>query len=234
MSKQIQKYIANQLSIEEKINLETRIKEDVDVRKAYQEHLDIHNSIVLQEKNSLKSRLGDLHQKQKTKQRMKVVGVILFLLFVSSIAFYWWNNRKKDPLPMREIATIYPNVIHPVTRSNPSDIYNQAFWYYEAEQYEDAAEQFKLLLVENREEDLRFYYAMSLFNAQQFSKAQIELEQLGSSSLKQFDSEVKWYLVLIYFANGQRQKSKTLAEQLQKTVPDFKKNEVRSLLQLLE
>lgn len=234
LNKQIQKYIANQLSIEEKNNLEVRIKEDVVIRKAYQEHLVIHNVIVEQEKKSLKSELGKLHQRQKRKQRGRVLGFVLFILFIASLTFYWWYNRNQDILPIREIAEVYPNVIHPVTRSNSGDIYNQAFWYYEAQQYENAAQQFKVLLENNKDEGVQFYYAMSLFNAKQFSAAQTELELLELTPPKQFDSEVKWYLALTYFENAQQEKAKALILKLQKTKPNFKKDEIRSLLLLME
>lgn len=235
LSKQIQNYITNRLSKEEKLSFESKLANDTEVQNEYQEHLAIQESIAQHERGLLKANLRNLRQQQQKNQTAKKLFLFLILLaLLSSFAYYWWSNQVTQSMPVQELAEAYPNVIHPVTRSNPDDQYNQAFWYYEAEQYATAADQFAFLLENQKEEGLQFYYAMSLFNSGQYSLAQKELEVLNELQSKEFSSEIKWYLGLTYHQTNQQQKATEILLTLQKIDPAFQIDKVNALLQRLE
>ncbi len=229
LDKQIQEYIAGQLSTEERADLESAILADPAVRSEYESHLALHRGIAQQERSLLKTNLEQVRRRQLQRRTWLILGIAVLLVLLGGLLYSWWNA--KTPEPSQYLAEAYPNVVHPVTRTNPTESYNQAFWYYEAAQYTEAAQQFALLLESNQDDALQFYYAMSLFNSQQYALARPTLEALESAGTTEFLPEVRWYLALVYYQNNNLEQAKAVLQRLQASGAAFKQEEARLLLE---
>lgn len=233
--KLIQKQLSNQLTNTEQVTFDQLLASDSNFKKTYESHLDIHRGIHEHERIALKSQLQSLHQKQSKRNSYLVFGLIIIAAILSLLAaFFLWNKKPSSEAIFAQYATVYPNTYAPVTRDAKTDKQMLAFQFYESENFTAATPAFQELLESKNNSDLRFYYAMSLFNTENLEHAKQELQQVISSADTQFATQAKWYLALIYLRKNQLSDCRFLLEELQIGSDDYKKEEIKALLEQLD
>ena len=167
-------------------------------------------------------------------QKLAMAAGFLLLLFVGT---YYFDHIANSP---RQISQQYfkPYLTLDAERGQNSDAANlsimeKAYLYYGAEQWDNASEQFELLLHENYDPAHAFFLANAYLANKQYSKAIPLLEKLHTEN-SEFSLRAQWYLSLAYLQSGNIEKAKTLLQEINnnQSAPSYKERAAKILEQL--
>lgn len=231
----IRGHFKNTLTADEQLQLEQLLQEDAAFKTLFEEHQDMHFAFLESEKQALKQHLQALSAKapiteneearpsaenppskpttgdgrvvamkwyQQNWLKYAIASVFVIGLFV----LFMPKNQNADLYTTYFEA--YPNVEAPVIRNSDGNI--DAFLHYENQDYANAIAAFELLLAEENNPNIRFYFAMSLMNAGQLSAAKKELDALQQLPFD-YQAEALWYNALIAL---ERQDNATVIQNL--------------------
>lgn len=227
----IHKYFKNSLSENEEITFNTLLNEDKDFQKSFKEHQSLHRAFEINEAERLKQKLKqlDINDDKKIKKLNNnrwLFSIAASVLIIVGISFYL--NYFNTSLYEKYFET-YPNVYQPVIRGSSSQ---SPFVYYENGDFSQAEKEFEILLNSEDNPNLRFYYALSLLNQNQYEKANIEFEKLKSQDFE-FLPEVYWYFALSQLQLDNSTKAKELLKFMNEKNWNFKKTERKEILEKL-
>jgi len=137
-------------------------------------------------------------------------GILLTLTFL----FLFNRSESPEELFTRNFEP-YPNVFEPTQRGNnqAADKRATAFALYEQKNYEGAAALFNELLSEKKEPEI----LLLLGNANLVLNHDEEAKNNFLTLIRDFDGldeQAKWFLSLVYLKSGEREKAKTIWEEL--------------------
>ena len=236
----IQRYFKNLLSDSEQKKFAYLKKTDASFVEPIKRYADLQAVIKADEKNNLKKRLQQLEVQTitptKSKYRFWKISIAASITLAIGISSYllWVNTKAPTDLYATYFAP-YPNVVHPVVRSEQTanDIAGIAFLTYENGEYIRAKKSFEQLLKIDNSLDNQFYLAMTLLNKGEETEALQQLELLAQSETK-FLPQVYWYKSLIYLRRGDTANARKNLKQLQALKADYKKKEISLLLNQLQ
>lgn len=221
------------LSSEEETIFEQLIQSDHSFSEAYQDHKDIHLMIKASEKEAIKQQLNQIEkhiQKRSVKKLWYsisgIAAVIVFCLLCNP-----FQNASQEDLYNQYFQT-YPNTYQPVVRGD-SNALTLAFVAYENGDYSKSSILFNQLLAQKENENIQFYYAMSLLYLQNTEQALKEFDTLETVDF-QYQKQVLWYKGLILLKTDEPEKSKLIFEKLRSDFPDYKKKETKLILLSIE
>jgi len=239
----IQKQLQGQLSNEQMNQFNTLMETDNAFAKAYEEQHSLKKAIAANERNTLKKQLQSLEQGDQTSTSSKnpltkwlaIAAVIAIALIGSTYFFQDLGNASKSGTELyATYYEAYPNVLQPVTRGNtPEDELSEAFLAYENGAYEDAATSFKIALDQKEDQDVRFYYAMSLLNSGDTQSALPILDTIAQSDSR-FSPQSYWYIALSQLQSENKESAKDNLLQLDALDSGFKTQKIEDLLEQLE
>ncbi len=230
----IQGYFNHTLSDEELQQFQKYLEMSSDFKLEFETYKDLHLALKHHETETLKTHLKALendipltktHWYTKPLWRYAIASIIVIALC------YTFFFRGSEDL-YNTYFDVYPNVYQPVVRGDTPTANNTAFMAYEKSDFNRAVEAFGKSLESDNNSNIRFYYAMSLMNSGNITKAQHELETLSTLDFK-FKTETRWYLTLLYLKLENYDKAKGMLQELNKTNPQFKIEERKLLLQKL-
>lgn len=228
----IQDYIHNRLNALEKKRFELALKNDETLRKSYKEHKAINKAFQLNEAERLKAKLKSYESAKPTSTRTinpLFLAIAASILVVVGLTFYF--NYFQQNL-YEQYFEPYPNVYQPVVRGDIQKN-NNAFVYYENQNYIKAQDAFKNLLEKENNPNVRFYYALSFLNANQSEQALVEFKKIQHIDFE-FQGEVIWYSALAEIKLEEFDKAKTLLQSLKAKGLNFKTEETENLLETLK
>ena len=116
---QIEAYLNNQLSIDERATFEAEIENNVDLKLALEEHKLVQTIVLKKKMFDLKSRMqNDIQKKNNSKQKGKIIFSIAIVSTVLISALYLFNNKTSED------TTATPDTI-PSTTTIEKDNYAQ-------------------------------------------------------------------------------------------------------------
>lgn len=127
-----------------------------------------------------------------------VAAAAIIIAVVSGV----FNNASPE---LDDYFKAYPDIYS--FRGTETDI-SSAMRAYSLEQYEDAIARFDELLQDSVSQDALFYQAIAAMAVDKFQLAQTNLELLAAIEAGTFEEQVKWYLALAYWQNGDTAKAK--------------------------
>ena len=229
----IQGFLKNTLTEVQLKTFHKLLKEDPEFNTDFEYHQDLHYALSKFEADSLKQHLKTIEkdayqdataqQRKTSKWYMSAAAVLLI-----GLTALFFLNRSKDFY--NSYYRAYPNVYQPIVRSAFDQPYYQAFQAYENQNYSAAADEFKSLLQQEDNPNLRFYLSICQLELKNYLEAQKNLEDLRHVDFN-LNAESQWYLALIYLKQDQKVKAKNQLVELQEKHPRFNKNKIAKIIE---
>lgn len=229
----MEKYFSGQLTQDEFQDLQKLLNSDEDFSREFFAEVEISQTIATKNHQPLKERFRKLDQDRSSKTRWITYAAVLIGLLVLSFLFY--QNRMGEQDLYSAYFEPYPDVINLSNRSEDGaqNSASQAFLYYNAGDFEQAAKAFQKHLESNRSASLNFYYGMSLL-ANGDAEQAIEVFQNYSwkESKSDFTEVVHWYLGLAYLKIKDTASSRLYLEQVAQSDHPLKERATQLLEEL--
>ncbi len=194
----IEKYIQKRATAGELKKIRQLMEEDPDFKEEIILQLEIQQAI---KREVLKLRLQQFEKREIKKKKIFSQLWKIAAVFVVGLSLLWFFNRSPDYGRIYAANfEPYPNIVVPSIRdfnTSENDV-EEAFRYYDNQDYKKAAAAFKKLYLDDEIAYANFYYAISLMSDHKVEKA---LEALESSSWKipkRYQYQTDWYLALGY------------------------------------
>ncbi|MDT0555391.1 hypothetical protein [Patiriisocius hiemis] len=229
----IQGYIEGTLTSTQQEEATKLLANDAAFKEEVSLYKDLQAAITDSERRTLKTSLQELENKtpalKKRSNFYLIAASIVVVLGIGSLFMF------SSPNPEQLYASnfeVYPNTLKPVVRGDVGEEM-LPFIAYETKEYDKAVVSFASILEQNDDPDIRFYYAMSLLNDSQETKALQELKVLESSNTK-YLPQVYWYTALLELKKENIEASKTLLNRLIEDKALYKNREAKQLLKKLD
>lgn len=229
----IQGYVEGTLTAAQEVEAKTLLATDAAFKEEVALYKDLQAAITDSERRSLKIGLQDLENKTPAlKKRPNVYLIAASIVVALGIGgFFMFSSPSPEQLYASNFET-YPNTLKPVVRGEEGEEM-LPFIAYEAEEYDKAVVGFASILEQNDTPDIRFYYAMSLLNDAQETKALEELKLLETTETR-YLPQVYWYTALLELKNNNIDRSKQLLNKLIKDKALYKNREAKKLLKKID
>jgi len=232
---QIQNYIGDKLSAAEKTDFEQRLSIDAQLKAAVENHQDMQAAFKFNEAAELKKHFQNLESARVNVFEKMVRSPFFYAgiaaLFVLGI-FIGKNITGNQNLYETYFDT-YPNVYRPITRSQTTNDFTDAFVAYENSDFVTAEKEFESLLSSNDDDNLRFYLALSQMQLDKNTEAIEQLEKINIQNTE-FTHEILWYKSLLYIKNKNEKSAIENLKTLESLESKFKVDERQALLKKLE
>lgn len=175
-------------------------------------------------------------EKSQPKTKLKystwlVAASIALLLGVGSIYLWQSSNFTSTENLYTTYYSPYPNNYKPVVRGE-TDETTLAFMAYENGNYRKSAALLRELLAEKDNKSLRFYYAISLLELEEHTKALEVLNALENMEF-QYQKQVLWYKGLLLLKMNKPEEAKQVFNTIKSQFPEFKTKSIKSVLDRL-
>ncbi|WCO01988.1 hypothetical protein [Psychroserpens ponticola] len=231
----IQKYFNNTLTPDESKEVSKRLETNSEFQTLFNEYKDVQTAFQLNEKETLKDYLSTLDQKAIPFYKRLLTNKLLLTTIASCliIGVFYFNSKNTFSDLFETYYDSYPNVYQPVIRGNEINKNADAFKAYENEDYLNAEQAFKIALEANDDDNIRFYYVMSLLNQNKTIQAKHILDTLKTKE-HNFLAEVYWYSALIAIKDKNDSEAIQNLNTVKKLNSNFKANEIIELLNKLK
>lgn len=213
-------YLSNELSAEEKTNFEKQLSEDKELASAFEIYKELNQHLENkfgneQELKAFKKNLKSISKEHFKAKKPKVVAFKPWQYAIAaSIAilvglFVFQNiNPSFEDYNNPEMATF-------VERSDVNENLKLAQDAFNAKKYKAAIPHFEAVLKVNKSPEIKYFYAISLLEDNQFQKAETNLSDLKSGT-SIYKNKATWYLAL----SKLKQEDYKSCKQILQTIPD--------------
>ena len=213
-------YLSNELSAEEKTNFEKQLSEDPELASAFEifKELNLHLENKFGNANELKAFKKNLKSISKEHFKTKKPKAVAFKPWQYAIAasiailvglFVFQNiNPSFDDYSNPEMATF-------IERGEVNENLKLAQDAFNAKKYKAAIPHFEAVLKVNKSPEIKYFYAVSLLEDNQFQKAETNLSELKSGT-SIYKNKATWYLAL----SKLKQKDYDSCKEILLTIPD--------------
>ena len=237
----LEHYFSHDLTPEQVTLFENLLVTDLDFKKQFDFEKDLKRVIKTKQNKNLKIALNrfesDIRETSSggKKQGYKNWAFAASIVLLVSIGWLGYNNfmRTDYNAMYEENFQNYPNTVFTITRGDTSEsLERDAFAAYEAENFQNALDNFDEIPQNDQKPYLDFYKAQSYLHLNKTAEAKkyfIKNIEKGNS----FIPESHWYLALTYLK--EKDKKHALVE-LQKLISqyDYNKNKAKVLLNKLK
>jgi hypothetical protein len=229
-------YLANELSFEEKTLFEEQLQNDTQFNEsftlykettAFLEHK--FSNETLDFKENLKS-ISDQHFEEQLESKSKVIAfkpwyyaVAASVVVVMGMWFMMQNDANYSDYNQHDTALFMERSVGDANLKEAQEAFN-------TKDYKKAAAAFDKI-TDFRDPELQFFYAISLIETNNYTKAQLFLDQLreGNSVYKH---KATWYLALSYLKQDKKEECASTLKEIPSDAEDFDK--AQKLLNELE
>ncbi|HZY78677.1 MAG TPA: hypothetical protein VFE50_04090 [Cyclobacteriaceae bacterium] len=219
----VQKYIDRDVTPEELVEVESRLKTEPELQKMHNEYKNLPAGIryhvltaKLEQLRALEKALPPVEMEAPVVRMYKNPMVWLAtaaVLAIAAISFVLFSGSSNDELYAENFEP-YPNVFEPTQRGeNTTNKRATAFAMYEQGNYERAAAMFGEILNEKKEPEILLLLGNSNMMLNRVDEAKNNFLTL-ISDFDALDEQAKWYLSLCYLKSGDREKAKFIWEEL--------------------
>ena len=213
-------YLANELSVEEKISFEKQLAEDQELASAFETFKELNLYLDNkfgneQELKAFKKNLKSISKEHFKSKKSKVIGFSPWHYAVAaSVAilvglFVFQNiNPSFDDYNNPEMATF-------IERGDVNENLKLAQDAFNSKNYKSAIPSFEAVLNGNKSPEIQYFYAVSLLEDNQFQKAETNLLELKSGT-SIYKNKATWYLAL----SKLKQKDYDSCKAILLTIPD--------------
>lgn len=204
---------------------------DLEFETKFNDYEDVQNAFKLNEKAALRIFLNTIDQKSPSFYNKFINPKVIAIAIASCaiIGFFYFNSLNTPSNLYNSYYDSYPNVYQPIVRGDDANENTTAFEAYENGKFLKAEKAFKTLSAQTNDDNLLFYYAMSLLNQNKLTEASQVLETLKTKN-HEFLAEVYWYSALIDVKNNNYDKAIQNLNNVKKINKDFKNQDIEQLL----
>ncbi len=197
----IDKYYLDELTPEERVLMQRRLREDADFKAEFDFQENLRRAIRDTERDSLKEKLIGFERTQAkgtAKKHWKIWQIaasITILLCIAGLAYYVNTQDDSQKLYAKNYEP-YPNTVFNITRGEgTASLEREAFTAYEANDYETAITLFEKLNAQGERTAISFYLGQSLLAANHPKQSLAIFERLIQEQ-DDFSAEARWYAAL--------------------------------------
>ena len=215
----IESYLANELSVEEKSQVEQRIQEDAAFRDLLNAYRTAVDALKQGERDRLKAhfiareKVLDRGSAQPARVSLRWVMATAAILLLGFLGWkFLLNDQGSSVTPSQEqldrmfaenFSPFLQDMSDPAVRGDTATALEQFNIDYWTGHYQDAALRFKTLADSlQQNQGLRFRYANALLANKQYAEAKIVFEDLAAHGPSLHSNEAVWYLALIEIHEG--------------------------------
>jgi tetratricopeptide (TPR) repeat protein len=224
----IERYLDDNLSPEEKRDFEMRLAVDEGFETVFKTYKSLVNGIKYSGRKELHQKLKQYEDSLAIEEGLqkRFLGLRFnsfytysvaasVLLLISFTYIFIINQRTSANDIYSDYFQPYPNVVNPTTRGGEQvrDIKEEAYRFYDMEEYEEAAIQFEKILILNQSDDILLYSANSYLALGKYDSAIAKLSILRELD-SPFKTQSKWYLALSYLGKNDMGNAKKVLEEL--------------------
>jgi tetratricopeptide (TPR) repeat protein len=224
----IERYIEGELTPEEKKDFEERLAVDEVFESTYLTYRNLIEGIQYSGKQKLIQRLKKLEANISVQETFdkRIMGIRMkdfysysaaatVLLLITFSFIFIINDKPTANEIYTEYFQPYPNVVNATTRGEESvlDPKEQAYRYYDLEEYEKAVVAFENILKKEKDPAVLLYAGNSYLALGKFNTASAKLKSLDSLD-SPFDVQAQWYLAMSYLANKNSKEGKIILNKI--------------------
>ena len=213
----IERYIAGEMNDAEQnwflreIEGNTRLREEVELRKKTDKVLKIHDIIQLRNKLSEIEKNREHRVPSKASGRRLPIGIaaaVAGLIILGSIAFFGSRHLTSDEL-ISQYYKPYDGIS--VSRSLQTDAstnYSTGIDYYNIHDYKNAALYFSKVLASDPDDmESTMFYGTSSFEEKNYPEAKKSFSKVIDNNNNLFIEDAEWYLALCYLKSNEMKKA---------------------------
>lgn len=236
----IDKYLRHELTKEEILTLQVRKKSD-DFSKLLREMEAISETISEVGAKQFKNEMEQWYQEDTPIHRSKTkkfvwISIAASLLLLCSLIVWNYSSSKSERLS-HSFATHFPDYISQVNRGALLDdqIYAPLMLPYQNSNWVEALSGFETYLSSHPDDfKIELYRGISLYQNKEYKKAITSLQHvLNKTNDITFSEPARWYLILSYIADGQKEKGSRLLADLTNNHQHFEYDKAIELLNIL-
>ena len=221
-------YLANELSQEERTAFETKLKVDVEFKKAFNTYKELSAYLAHTLENEtaselFKSNLENIsnthfgkYKKQKTFFTLKPWQYAVAASIVLLIGFFMFNQSTPVYSDYANYGTISLTV-----RGDNSELIKTAEAAFNSKDFNKASKAFtELIALDTKNTELEFYRAIAYIELNEFDKADVVLDDVSKGN-SVFKNKAIWYLALSKLKQEDYKACTTILKQLSEDAEDF-------------
>lgn len=234
LQEQIERYLAQQMSLAEKSAFELKLQQDADLAEKVELEREVNAAIEDSTGLALEKDLqmiGDEFVEKYTNQETATVKPLrsnrrrwwLAAASILLLASFWFL---KDAFLKPDAGQLYAQVYEPyiatkTTRSldpTQANAFNQALTFYQEGTYQEAFLGFEKLAQNNLSKDdrleLQFYQGLAQMALENIDQAMPYFQLLVQENNNLYVQQSKWYLALCHLKQGSPEKTKSLLREI--------------------
>ncbi len=212
----IDRYLTNSMSVKEKVDFELKLKHDLNLQKAVEEHRLLIDGI---ETQALRDKLNVFHKNTTKKNTAKHTNMFIkyavaasLILFLGISSFLLLNNNPNKKL-YAKYFTPDPGLPTVMSATKNYEFYN-AMVSYKQGKYEDAIEQWQKLYINKPNNDtLNYFLGIAHLANKNALLAEKFLTTATNNQNSVFIDDAQFYLGLIALKNNDNTKAKSYLKQ---------------------
>ena len=210
----IDKYFEGNLTDEENANFKIMLAEDQELAIALAYEKNVKKAIQLNERTHLKQQLHSFETSKKPFKWMYIAASIVILLGLFTWSLFF--NSNYDALYSDYYQT-YPNTVLPTVRGeNSLGIKSDAFYAYDAADYQKSEALFAEIYSKDAADYALFYKGVCLMELKKYNEAIVVFNQHNYDKKDNFEPFFRWYSALAYLKLGQKENAIKALETLTK------------------
>lgn len=220
-------YLANELSAEEKKLFEEQLENDVQFNNSFQLYKETTQFLehtfskeTLDFKENIKS-ISNQHFEETQESKSKVIAfkpwyyaVAASVVVVMGTWFLMQNDASYSEYNQHDTALFMERSVGDANLKEAQEAFN-------AKDYKKAVTAFDKIS-DFRDPELQFFYAISLIETNNYTKAQLFLDQLREGN-SVYQHKAAWYLALSYLKQDKKEECKATLKEIPSDAEDFDK-----------
>jgi TolA-binding protein len=210
-------YINNELTLEEKIELETKFENDTDLKAKFDLYQETSNHLAHKfsvETKSFKENLKNIAKENSSKKKSKIVAFKpWYFMVAASIALFFGLLYMNQPIAKYDDYNQHENM-NMVERGDVIKSLKLAQDAFNSKDYKESIKHFEVVLKDYPRPEIKYFYAIALLEDNRFVDSETILTELSNGKTA-FKNTATWYLAL----SKLKQQKPEECKKILKTIP---------------
>ena len=221
----IEKYLNNELKLEELNSFEDSLKNDIELRRLVKLHSEVNKSILESDIHDFRNLLRDIYAKfSKTRKftlndndtgkgfAWRRISIAAFLIIIVGLGgTYFFEHRLSSPEELySRFYSPYQADVSIRSAGQSQNGLTLAIQLYQKKDYNTAFEILGNLLNNNKNNPaIRFYYGITAIELNRYETAIYQMNELVNNNQQPYAIHAEWYLGLCYLKLNDETKAKS-------------------------
>jgi tetratricopeptide (TPR) repeat protein len=234
---QIEAYLNNEISKEERSRFDEKLKTDQNFAGEVEAYAKLFNAFDEIQAQSLVAGFNKIEEEQEGGKEGRLGFPVYLrwaagLVFLATLGFLvYLNSGNSDKELFLAYYTVYPNVENPVARSesSPEDVW----FFYESGNLAEASKLFKRRIADNDADAVSwFYLGICELEMDRINEAEHAFTKVIARRDNKYYEQAQWYLALSYLKAGRRSEAIAALEVIESSSSAYKAKATKLHLEL--